>query len=308
MQAALNGPMGRTILESAVLSIGSSPDNQLVLHDANVAEYQAEIRPDGQGYSITDLGSGSGTFVNGQRLAWDMPRKLNPGDMITIGDTTFTYETANTSPSQTGSEQAQVVSPVETVQPGAEENRQQETPQQDHSVAAGFFPAAFNASEHTAYGPSTPEVPGQAPGAAPTYGPSTPPTDGLIYAPPFPQPVYQGGMPGYPGAEPAAPTPAPPQPARRRTWLWISLVALVVLIAGEPHFSILLALRLRRRWMHIARHYKRKITLRPITSLRLLCKIWKPSRSMPPSYRPLARPLPACTGPPISSPILLQRP
>ncbi|HLH61325.1 MAG TPA: FHA domain-containing protein [Ktedonobacteraceae bacterium] len=232
MQAALNGPMGRTILESAVLSIGSSPDNQLVLHDANVAEYQAEIRPDGQGYSITDLGSGSGTFVNGQRLAWDMPRKLNPGDMITIGDTTFTYETANTSPSQTGSEQAQVVSPVETVQPGAEENRQQETPQQDHSVAAGFFPAAFNASEHTAYGPSTPEVPGQAPGAAPTYGPSTPPTDGLIYAPPFPQPVYQGGMPGYPGAEPAAPTPAPPQPARRRTWLWISLVALVVLIAG----------------------------------------------------------------------------
>ena len=92
MEAALNGPLGRTILEPAVLTIGSSPDNQLVLHSANVAEHQAEIRPEGQGYSITDLGSDSGTFVNGERLDWNTPRLLSPGDTIMIGDTTFTYE------------------------------------------------------------------------------------------------------------------------------------------------------------------------------------------------------------------------
>lgn len=92
MEAALNGPLGRTILEPAVLTIGSSTDNQLVLQGANVAEHQAEVRPEGQGYSITDLGSDSGTFVNGERLDWNTPRLLSPGDTITIGDTTFTYE------------------------------------------------------------------------------------------------------------------------------------------------------------------------------------------------------------------------
>src|ERR1700737_3345068 len=92
MEAALNGPLGRTILEPAVLTIGSSPDNQLVLHSANVADHQAEIRPEGQGYSITDLGSVSGTLVNGERLDWNTPRLLSPGDAIMIGDTTFTYE------------------------------------------------------------------------------------------------------------------------------------------------------------------------------------------------------------------------
>ena len=105
MEAALNGPLGRTILEPTVLTIGSSPDNQLVLPGSNVAQHQAEIRPEGQGYSITDLGSASGTFVNGQRLDWNIPHLLNSGDSITIGDTTFTYEgdsipSAHSSPGQ----------------------------------------------------------------------------------------------------------------------------------------------------------------------------------------------------------------
>ncbi|HZU70149.1 MAG TPA: FHA domain-containing protein [Ktedonobacteraceae bacterium] len=220
MQAALNGPMGRTVLEPAVLTIGSSPDNQLVLHDANVAEYQAEIRPDGQGYSITDLGSGSGTFVNGQRLAWDMPRKLNPGDTITIGDTTFTYEADSIPPWQSSSEQMQEVPPAGTAQPEAEANQQQEMPQQDHSISSGFSPAVPAATENTAYGVAIPEG-------------TPPPAGGPSYWPPFPQQGYPGSSPGYPWAMPA-PTvvPAAPPARRRRTWLWISLIVLVLLIAG----------------------------------------------------------------------------
>ncbi len=219
MEAALNGPMGRTILEPAVLTIGSSPDNQLVLHDANVAEYQAEIRPEGQGFSITDLGSGSGTFVNGQRLAWDMSRKLNPGDTITIGDTTFTYESDSTPSISVGSEQTQEVWQAGAEQSGVEAGQSLWSPQPDYSGSADFSPAA---SEHTAYGAAIPD------------GTLPPQTNGQIYSPPpLPQPVYAGDISGSPGAETASTLAAPPQaPRRRRSWIWISLVVLVLLIAG----------------------------------------------------------------------------
>src|SRR5579884_1505767 len=91
MEAALQGPFGKTTLSSGVLTIGSSPDNQLVVNDPKVSAHHAEVRPDVQGYSVVDLGSMHGTFVNGQRLDWNAPYVLNPGDSITIGDTTFSY-------------------------------------------------------------------------------------------------------------------------------------------------------------------------------------------------------------------------
>src|SRR5205085_4312542 len=46
----------------------------------------------GSGYSITDLGSTNGTFVNEQRLERNAPCMLNPGDRIRFGDTVFMFE------------------------------------------------------------------------------------------------------------------------------------------------------------------------------------------------------------------------
>jgi len=91
MRAVLNGPQGQTVLESSVLTIGSSPYNSLVLDNIKVSAHHAEIRPEEQGYAITDLGSIHGTYVNGERLDFSALRKLNPGNSITIGDSTFTY-------------------------------------------------------------------------------------------------------------------------------------------------------------------------------------------------------------------------
>ena len=92
IQAVLNGPSGQTILEPPGVTIGSASDNQLVMNNYAVSAHHAEIRAQEQGYFITDLGSAYGTFVNEQRLDWDVPYALNPGDMILIGETRYTYE------------------------------------------------------------------------------------------------------------------------------------------------------------------------------------------------------------------------
>src|SRR5437660_8590120 len=92
MGAALHSPYGQTILGIAPVSIGSTPGNQLVLNGVGVEAHHAEIRPSGNGYSIVDLGSGSGTFVNKQRLYANIPHALQNGDAIRIGNLQFTYE------------------------------------------------------------------------------------------------------------------------------------------------------------------------------------------------------------------------
>lgn len=91
MDVALHGPSGRTLLGPSVLTIGRAQSNQLVINDPKASSRHAEIHPAGQGYTIIDLGSMNGTFVNDQRLNSGTPRQLNQGDAIRIGDTTLTY-------------------------------------------------------------------------------------------------------------------------------------------------------------------------------------------------------------------------
>jgi hypothetical protein len=92
VEAALIGATGRTTLGTTALTIGRRSDNALVVQDAKASSRHAEIRPTGQGYSIVDLGSTNGTFVNEQRLAPNVPHMLNSNDVIRIGDTRFTYD------------------------------------------------------------------------------------------------------------------------------------------------------------------------------------------------------------------------
>jgi FHA domain len=79
-------------LGATPFSIGRSLDNQKVLDDSQVSAYHAVIRPEGEGYALLDKGSTNGTWVNGERLAAEMTRILRPGDVIRMGNTTFTYE------------------------------------------------------------------------------------------------------------------------------------------------------------------------------------------------------------------------
>ena len=101
MEAMLVSPTGRIVLGTAGLTIGRGHDNQLVVNDARASTHHAAIRliGDGQHYSITDLGSTNGTFVNERKLEPHIPCILNLGDVIRTGDRRFTYEVSSALPS-----------------------------------------------------------------------------------------------------------------------------------------------------------------------------------------------------------------
>ncbi len=63
--------------------IGRGMGCAIVLSDAKVSREHARIDLNTDGATIRDLGSLNGTFVNGRPLA--EPRRLQPGDVITIG-------------------------------------------------------------------------------------------------------------------------------------------------------------------------------------------------------------------------------
>ena len=90
----LKSSYGQTILEPTPYpyNVGRAPDNQLVVNDIKVSSHHAQIRPDGDGYVIVDLGSSNGTFVNEQRLVPNQSHILSSNDRIRIGDTTFVFE------------------------------------------------------------------------------------------------------------------------------------------------------------------------------------------------------------------------
>ncbi|MBE3560874.1 MAG: FHA domain-containing protein [Ktedonobacteraceae bacterium] len=92
MPAALQGPFGRVALDSPTFRLGRAPDNQLAVNDPKVSAHHAIIQLYGQSYSITDVGSSNGTFVNEQRLEKGVPQFLKQSDRIRIGDTVFTFE------------------------------------------------------------------------------------------------------------------------------------------------------------------------------------------------------------------------
>jgi ABC transport system ATP-binding/permease protein len=76
----------RSLGGAQVLRIGRAPENDMVVADLRVSRQHAELRSSGGTYEIVDVGSRSGTYVNGQRVERAM---IGPNDIIGIGPSTF---------------------------------------------------------------------------------------------------------------------------------------------------------------------------------------------------------------------------
>ncbi|MFY9265682.1 MAG: FHA domain-containing protein [Solirubrobacterales bacterium] len=72
------------------LSLGRDKPADVIVEDPFASSRHARIFARGPYNFVEDLGSTNGTFLNGSRV--DSPRRLSPGDRITIGDTEFRYE------------------------------------------------------------------------------------------------------------------------------------------------------------------------------------------------------------------------
>ncbi|GAC1391387.1 MAG: hypothetical protein NVS4B11_10590 [Ktedonobacteraceae bacterium] len=246
MDAVLNGLYGPMPLDPNVTVLGRTQDNQIVVNDNKASSHHAEIRAMGQDYTITDLGSTNGTFVNGLPLAHNMPRRLLSGDTVRIGDTTYTFEIHNAQ------------------QPGFGIYGNQGT-----SSNPGFAPTQMARPQYpgTAYGsnpanqsypPTQPAADYQQGGFQPYPGqqnsfPPPPPlgsssfnqynqsASATAYTPPQYNPVPVPGA--YPPVQGGIPPYAPPPPPRKRgsglrTIILVGLALLVIIGAATTFFVV----------------------------------------------------------------------
>jgi hypothetical protein len=75
-------------LDRPVINIGRRIDNQIILEDPHVSRTHAQIRAREGKFVLFDLGSTSGTMVNGRSISQHM---LQAGDVITIANERIVY-------------------------------------------------------------------------------------------------------------------------------------------------------------------------------------------------------------------------
>ena len=82
----------RTSVPPAGATIGRQPDSDVVVAADVVSRRHARIAPGGSGWTLTDLGTVNGTYLNGERLH-DEARPLASGDTIEVGPQSLRFLT-----------------------------------------------------------------------------------------------------------------------------------------------------------------------------------------------------------------------
>jgi pSer/pThr/pTyr-binding forkhead associated (FHA) protein len=70
------------LLSGPVVAVGRHPDSHIFLNDITVSRRHAEVRRQGRGYTVVDIGSLNGTYVNRERVD---QAELASGDELQIG-------------------------------------------------------------------------------------------------------------------------------------------------------------------------------------------------------------------------------
>ncbi|WP_433613070.1 FHA domain-containing protein [Prescottella agglutinans] len=82
-------PAPHRTVPAGSLTIGRSPDNDLVVRDVLASRRHAIVHNGPSGLELDDLGSVNGTFVGGTRVSH---ARLTDGDVVTIGNTDFSVQ------------------------------------------------------------------------------------------------------------------------------------------------------------------------------------------------------------------------
>jgi hypothetical protein len=78
----------RFLLDTEVVAAGRHPDSEIFLDDVTVSRRHAEFRRTAEGYSVADVGSLNGTYVNRDRIDEVV---LQGGDEVQIGKFRLVY-------------------------------------------------------------------------------------------------------------------------------------------------------------------------------------------------------------------------
>lgn len=81
----------RFLLDQDVTTAGRHPDSDIFLDDVTVSRRHAEFRREGSGYTVHDVGSLNGTYVNREPID---AAPLSGGDEVQIGKFRLVYLTA----------------------------------------------------------------------------------------------------------------------------------------------------------------------------------------------------------------------
>jgi pSer/pThr/pTyr-binding forkhead associated (FHA) protein len=85
----------RFLLDTDVVSAGRHPDSEIFLDDVTVSRRHAEFRRTGDGYTVADVGSLNGTYVNRDRID---EVTLQGGDEVQIGKYRLVYFASHSKP------------------------------------------------------------------------------------------------------------------------------------------------------------------------------------------------------------------
>ncbi|MBI2922695.1 MAG: FHA domain-containing protein [Planctomycetes bacterium] len=91
------GPLGQREIEvnKDVFSLGRMPENDIELRDSLVSRKHSELIRRGNRFTLYDLGSSNGTYVNKKRI--DV-KVLDDGDEVTVGESVFVFKDENSPP------------------------------------------------------------------------------------------------------------------------------------------------------------------------------------------------------------------
>jgi len=171
-------------LNKDIITIGRDITNDITINDPEVSRHHLRFTRGAGGFTLEDLGSTNGTFVNGQRLTGAKP--LNNGDMLGLGETvTLGYEMARGAAPAAGMDVAPVAPPSPQRAPTAPigqggtyspYSQQGQQPQQQSPYAPPQQPQAQGYNPQPAYGQQgQPQAggynPPPPPGAAYDYDP-----------------------------------------------------------------------------------------------------------------------------------------